>query len=143
MPSLQNQAMEARKHLKAARDEALKKRSNGKKNGPRPRISRMERDIAVLWGLYHSWSDEKIGEYFYISRTAVIRARRELNDTHIFRTRILHRDVVGNKQVWRCEACSGRMVGTERKARLHVVDHFGISQSSIRNVGVMDEDLIL
>ncbi len=48
MPSLQNQAMEARTHLKAARDEALKKRGNGKKNGPRPRVLRMERDVAVL-----------------------------------------------------------------------------------------------
>ena len=134
--------MEARTHLKEARDEALKRRKNGSK--PRPRILRMERDVAVLWGLYHGWSDERIGEYFYISRTAVIRARRELNDTpqHIFRTPILHRDMVGNKQVWRCEACSWRMVGTERKARLHVVDHFGISQHSVRNVGVMDEDLI-
>ena len=143
MPSLQKQAMEDRSQLKTARDEALKRRRNGSK--PRPRVLKMERDIAILWGLYHGWSDDKISDYFFVSTTAIVRARRELNDTpqHIFRTPILHRDMVGNKQVWRCEACGGRMVGTEKKARLHVVDHFGISQSSIRNVGVMDEDLIL
>ena len=138
--------MEARTHLKGARDEALKKRGNGKRNKRvQPSILRMERDVAVLWGLYHGWSDERIGNYFYISENAVIRARRRLNDTpqNIFLTPVLHRDIVGNKQIWRCEACGGRMLGTEKKARLHVVDHFGISQSSIRNVGVMDEDLIL
>ena len=79
MPSLQNQAMEARKHLKAARDDAAKRRTNGSRQ--RPRVLRMERDIAALWGLCHGWSDGEISDYFYISRTATARARRDLNDS--------------------------------------------------------------
>ncbi len=54
--------MEARTQLKAARDEALKRLGREKRNKRvQPSILRMERDVAVLWGLYHGWCDERIG----------------------------------------------------------------------------------
>ena len=84
MPSLQSQAEAARLHLKRAFDDA---RSNANRNGRkdhkglRPTTLPMERNTAVLWGLYHGWSDDEIGRYFYINKSIVRRRRRLLDET--------------------------------------------------------------
>ena len=62
MPSLQSQSQSARAHLKRAFDDAKSK--NGKKR-PRVRVLPMERNTAVLWGLYHGWSDEEISNTYH------------------------------------------------------------------------------
>ena len=103
----------------------------------------MERDTAILWGLYHGWSDIRISEYFYLDRNAVLRARKGFDKVppSVLRVPLLHKDLIGKRQVFKCEVCGSRMGGTERQARTYVVAHFGIGVQSIRVGGIMDEDL--
>lgn len=110
MPSLQTQADVARGYLKAEYDRA-KKRSNGNKNKFRPRPLPAERNTVVLWGMHHGWFDTQIAEYFYLSKGTVLNTRRRFGEDpqSIFKIPILRVDIVGNKHVYRCEACGRRM----------------------------------
>jgi len=73
MPSLQTQADKARAHLKAAYDDAHKRKSRNGKKSRQPRRLLMERNTVVLWGMYHGWPDTQIGEYFFLNTSTVLR----------------------------------------------------------------------
>ena len=141
MPSLQTQAVEARKTLKAEHDrvEALNRRRNGGKT-TRRRALLIDRYIVVLWGMHRGWPDIQIASHYYIDKHTVVRTRRafDYNPTLVFRTPILHR-TVNRRQVWRCEACGNEMSGTERQARTHVLNHF-VNKEAMQRGGVLDED---
>ena len=144
MPSLTQMAQDAEKVLRrlAMESSVRANRAKWKKRARQPRLAQAERDIAVMFGLNHGWSDRLIGERFHLSRNTVVRTRRKFEDSpqSMFFVPILHRDVVNNRQVWRCEVCLDRMLGSERKARLHVANHFGITRDSYRRNGILDED---
>ena len=130
MPSLDKQAEAARKLLK----EEYQRRKF------QPRSLPLERDTAVLWGVYRGWSDSQIGRHFYIHRNTVLRARRRFAESPptIFRIPILHQGVSGTRQMWRCEVCDARMRGSKREARTHVARHF-VVRDDILYGGIMDE----
>ena len=121
MPSLHEQAMDARSLLKSARDEAKYK---SKSNGHRKPYLRMERDTVVLWGLLHGWSDVCIGEYFYIDRNTVLRARKAFDKTppSVFRVLLLQKYLIGKRQVFQCDVCGSRM-GVQREQREPMLLH--------------------
>ena len=65
MPSLQSQTEAARIHLKGAFDDARAKNGKNGRKKLMPKTLLMERNTAVLWGLYHGWSDEEISNTYH------------------------------------------------------------------------------
>lgn len=148
MPSLESMAREAERVLAKLAQEATDRASSnkGKRRARQPQSALWERNVAVLYGMHHGWSDPLIGMRFHMSRNTVLRTRRRFGEDpqSIFKIPILHIDISGNRQIYRCEACGRRMGGkgfTERKARTHVADHF-INRESMRQHGILDEDRI-
>ena len=145
MPSLESMAKDAERVLaKLAQEATERARTRDGKNKPRqPQSALYERNVAVLFGTAHGWSDPLIAKRFHMSRNTVLRTRRRFdeNPTSVFRVPILHQDISGTRQVWRCEVCLARMGGTERKARTHVLNHY-VSKDAMMRGGVLDEDRI-
>ena len=118
MATLETQANTA---IKAIADR-YKRRSRASSRYPRP----MERDLVILYGTWRGWSNLVIADALKCSAKSVSRWRLRLSTEpkQIFRYPVLHQGLRGNKKLWRCEACSASMLGSERKAREHVAAHF-------------------
>ena len=101
----------------------------------------MERDLIILYGMYHGWSNRVIAETLRCHPRTVSRHSRQLilEPKLIFRCPVLHQGLRGIKKLWRCEVCSASMLGSERKAREHVASHF-FSKEMIAFRGVMPDD---
>ena len=140
MPSLDSMAEEAEKVLRKLDQEAAERAGdrNGNRRARQPQLAQRERDVAVLYGMYHGWSDALTARRFHISKNTVLRVRRGISEDpwKLFQIPILHRGLSGKATVWRCEACDASMRCTEREARTHVARHF-VSIESLASSEIM------
>ena len=97
----------------------------------------MEREIIVIYGMLHGWSDTATARVAYCGKAAVQRRRRELTKYPelLFRCQILCRKMRGQKLYWCCELCGEMMTCSEREAREHVALHL-VSEVPIALNGV-------
>ena len=97
----------------------------------------MERDIIIIHGMLHGWSDTAMAQVAYCSRLTILRRRHQLtkNPELLFNCQILSRGMRGRKPFWHCELCGEMMTGSEKKARMHVALHV-VSEAAVALNGV-------
>lgn len=123
--------------LQQAKKEQLEAKRNGHVTRMGARAYRMEKGIAILWGMYRGWTFGAISYRTCISISNVEQFKSKLarKPATIFDYPVLHTGVRGSKTLYRCELCGDLMVKSEKSAREHVAGHF-FSKEVIKTLGV-------